>query len=551
MIGLFNDLCQVYEQNIGLDGAENLLIGHGIANIHLVVNLTSDGELVNISLGGKNQQELIPMTVKSIVGRSNGIVPHGLHENLQYVSAGQKGYDQYIEQLTCNAEGNEFFTAVLNYLKQRTLRQDLISHGFIDENETPKGGLENICIKDGNTPKSMNSMVSWTVDGLSYGKKERQHWCNLFLASEADGDIHPTAWGKAKLYSSPTDNNMLTTKGTIFGTNNATLEIETKVIHRAYTTLKWLISRQSSRYSGDTCIIAFKNNGDAVVDLMDDYGPSEVDVGQVESVAIGRRVFGSNTHIDPNETIKILVMKKSGDYRCSVIRYETMKGSNLINILDAYTNRCWDNKGNKRSTPGLKRLKTAVLGNRDSDGCIGHIANAQLNAVLKGANYPLYMERHAIKNSLNPNIRKLRENKKDAWRFWDTIMATKAIARHNHQEVLMNLEQDKNFVAGRALNILHSIEHSVLKDRGQTRETNAERNLSTAHTKPVTAVLNTHKKVTAYLNGQIPLWAKKELGKLLPVLGTTDFTVNAVFLIGYYHFAKTEDAIQEVETEEK
>lgn len=527
MIQLLSDLDKVFHANVGREGAETLLVGHKMTIVHLIFNITPAGDLISITLAAKNQKELIPITAASST-RTSGIVPHPLHDTIQYLIPGDR-YDAYIDQLSRLEENNKFFTAVTSYVSRGTVLQDIQSAGYIDTNMYPSNGLESILQKnkDGEFD-TLKTMVSWTVDGCGYGPSEQRYWVSHYLQNDdAGGDVHPAAWGLAKLYSEPSNNNMLTTRGTLFGNTNASMCIDGKLLQTAYPTLSWLMGRQGKTF-GDSIVIGFDTSGNPV-DIMDDFEPQSASAGQESSIALGRKVWGGvGSNIGD---IKILVLKKSCDRRCSIAHYDTYSSRQFENLLNKYAETCWDTIKGRRSAPGLKRIITGVLGTTSlNDGRIGALMDAHLNAVTKGRKYPYHIERLLIRNAINPLLARL-VGTKDSWKYNDTITSAKAIARHNYKETDMSV--DKNYAAGRALRILHNVEAKVLEDKNVKRQSNAERALPLAHTKPASAILQTHKKVVAYI-GSLPVWAMHELATLLPIVGEADFTVDLRFVLGYY-----------------
>lgn len=129
--------------NANITDIENLCpVGYSVQNAHVEVVIDKDGIFRRASLvDKKDSKTLIPVTEKSLTGRTSGIAPHPLCDSLQYCAGDYENYgdkksyfDSYLENLkawTKSSCSHEKVDAIFSYVSKRTLVKDLIDKGLL------------------------------------------------------------------------------------------------------------------------------------------------------------------------------------------------------------------------------------------------------------------------------------------------------------------------------------------------------------------------------------------------------------------------------------
>ena len=139
-------LYKTYEACAGNDNIPDIdelcPVGYSVQNSHIEVVIDQDGNFKRASLvDRKDTKTLIPVTEKSLTGRTSGIAPHPLCDSLQYCAGDYERYgdrkpyfDSYSKELkkwVKSSSCHEKVTAVYAYVFKKTLVADLISKGLL------------------------------------------------------------------------------------------------------------------------------------------------------------------------------------------------------------------------------------------------------------------------------------------------------------------------------------------------------------------------------------------------------------------------------------
>lgn len=124
--------------NEGIQDIDDLCpVGYSFQNAHIEVVLDKNGSFRRASLVHKNDSKtLIPVTEKSLTGRTSGIAPHPLCDSLQYCAGDYERYgdrqsyfEDYIEQVkswVSSKYSHEKVKAIYDYVSKKTLVRDLL-----------------------------------------------------------------------------------------------------------------------------------------------------------------------------------------------------------------------------------------------------------------------------------------------------------------------------------------------------------------------------------------------------------------------------------------
>ncbi|MBN1364454.1 MAG: type I-C CRISPR-associated protein Cas8c/Csd1 [Syntrophaceae bacterium] len=121
-------------------------VGYSVQNAHVEVVIDQNGNFIRAALVDKNNSKtLIPVTEKSLTGRTSGVAPHSLCDSLQYCAGDyvkygdrQSYFDDYLKQLEpwANSEiRHEKVKAIYNYVSKKTLVQDLLKLKLLFEKD--------------------------------------------------------------------------------------------------------------------------------------------------------------------------------------------------------------------------------------------------------------------------------------------------------------------------------------------------------------------------------------------------------------------------------
>lgn len=282
---------------------------HKKEQCHVEIVLDNEGKFIRaeslvkeVTYGNKKywkgEDTLIPITPKSLTGRTRGAAPYPLAEQIQYVAKDYQDFggvkESYFEEyfrLLNSWASSEFshfkINAVAKYVSEGTVISDLLNEGilfsFMDgdketliTNWSKQGPHEENSKKKKPKPPLLNAVnnneqgnvkIRWRIQ--SSGEANDLTWndpiliknwqkfqveqnkenglCQIlgkksFIASNHPKGIIPKA-NDAKLISIPTDESYLTFKGR-FTDAEQPCAVSFEVSQKAHNMLRWLISRQ-------------------------------------------------------------------------------------------------------------------------------------------------------------------------------------------------------------------------------------------------------------------------------------------------------------------
>lgn len=293
---------------------------HVVQQAHVEVILNAKGAFLDAKVVAK-EPTLIPATEKSATGRTSGIAPHALCDQVRYCATDLKemGVDNsaytsaFLGQLQawCDSPtGHPKAVAILSYLKRGTLARDLVNAGVLvpaanarlatekPTAGTPQGVMAYLLPKAESSKRSggidqPGALIRWRVETV--GEPQSATWTDQTLIDswvaystsqqKIDGvcmvtgqpaalaRLHPKvqrhARDNAKLISSD-DKDGFTYMGRFTAAEQA-CSIGVEVSLKAHSALQWLISaeRGQSFRNGDQVIVTWAVNGTIVPDPLD------------------------------------------------------------------------------------------------------------------------------------------------------------------------------------------------------------------------------------------------------------------------------------------
>jgi CRISPR-associated protein Csd1 len=166
------DACAGNDQIPDID--ELCPVGYSIQNAHVEVVIDQNGNFRRASLIEKNNAKtLIPVTEKSLTGRTSGIAPHPLCDSLQYCAGDYEKYgdrqsyfNDYINQLESwvkSESSHEKVKAVYDYISKKTLVQDLLKAKLLYEKDGKLAIIEKTDDKKRVKVTTINGNLSSTI----------------------------------------------------------------------------------------------------------------------------------------------------------------------------------------------------------------------------------------------------------------------------------------------------------------------------------------------------------------------------------------------------
>jgi CRISPR-associated protein Csd1 len=362
-----------------------LPVGYSTQQGHIRIVLNDQGKFLRANEFDEKTRLTIPVTEKSLTGRTSGPAPHPLMDKIQYCAKDYPQYGNsksyfglYEKQLAAwctSPNAHPKAKAVLAYVRQGRLVQDLLGAAVLHNAENgPVARLWKTDLKD--------IFICWTVE--TPGEPDSDTWTDLSLqnswiqfdaASREDSsydlcyvtgikqqlsDKHPSkirhpADG-AKIISS-NDSLGFTFRGKFTDKKGTqAVGVGYEVSQKAHSALRWLIARQGYR-NGSQVFVSWAVSGKPIPQPLDDSydwldEPAEIadespagareildnarDQGQSFALRLNNYMRGYWENIDPTEEIVILGMDSATPGRMSIIYNRELSGSEFLNRLE-----CW------------------------------------------------------------------------------------------------------------------------------------------------------------------------------------------------------------------
>lgn len=285
---------------------------HSREDCHIEITLDDNGcfksaqSLIAKQIYGKKpvytkSSTVIPITPKSLTGRTSGPAPYPLAEKIQYVAKDYRDYggtktsyfSNYIEELNKWAKDNQYshwkVKAVLKYVEKGTVTKDLVNAGILFsfkkkgrqllitkwKEQAGKGENKPPLIQSITGEEQGNAIIRWRVqkkgepndttwgDGdlinawqwYSSAVQEKNGFCQILGREAYITQTHPKAIYpqavNAKLISTPTDSCYLTYQGK-FTNDSQPVGISFEVSQKSHNALRWLIKRGQGKTIGES-----------------------------------------------------------------------------------------------------------------------------------------------------------------------------------------------------------------------------------------------------------------------------------------------------------
>ena len=536
-------LAETYDVHANLAGKEKnnqavlLPISHSTFNAQIEVTLDVNGNFQNARKleKGSDVITIIPVTEDS-AARSSGIAPHPLCDKLCYTAGDYSAYtdddkeayfDAYIEQLRGWAESDEshpMVRAVYQYLKRKTLIQDLVAGGTLELDENGRLTDQVKLQGQGQTGANVRFIITgcelpqevWKNPEL-YQKyiryyQERSKEKALCYASgkiEACSDKHPAkirnSGDKSKLISG-NDETGFTYRGRFVSKEQA-VSVGYDLSQKAHNALRWLIQKQGYTRDESAIVSWIVNRDMALPDVMKDSVNSysqiddfdfdfdaidaeeiiradRADTGKYFAEQFNRAVNGYAGKILADDRVAVIALEAATTGRLSIVYYDEMGGKQYIDAILHWQQHCkWrrtirvgrTEESKKRvtceCTPSPRDMALAAFGVQRSEWLEAEskLIRATIKRILpcitqKGVRIPADLIRAAARRASMP------QTMSDFVWYNDVLCVVCAMIRYNDYEeegtlmddFLNDNLNDRNVLFGRLLAVCDYMEQRAM-----------------------------------------------------------------------------------------
>lgn len=528
-MGLLQKLMETYECHKDLAGkyqeghAVLAPVGHIVTRSNLEITLDAEGNFCSATVVDKSEPKILIPATESSAGRSSGIAPHPLCDQLGYLSpCNQKKYEAYCAQLRdwqISEYSHPMLLSVLNYVKKGRILEDLEQCGLIKR-------------KDDGAPEDEKMLVRWRVLGVG---EENACWKNtkLFHAfihyyctaeTNKEQDIcmitgaysrmaeqHPKGViafnGNAKLISA-NDDSGFTYRGR-FCKEQQAVTVSYEASQKSHSALRWLVSEQGNQvvFGNRTFLCwnpegrkvctatgAFRNRG-TVVTKPTDF-----------SQELKETLSGWRSELPEQAGVVIAAFDAATSGRLSVTYYNELQGSDFLERLYNWDLHCsWPTRKFGIQSPSLFEIASCAFGTQQTVkgkphmACDDRVLRQQIQrlvscridcaqmpsdivkALLDKASVPLAYDKYVRESILVTACAVIRKYRFDKFKEeWD-----------------MTLDPDKKDISyqyGRLLAVLEKAERDTY-DGNTDREPNAIRQQSVFCQRPMYAAAGVQKQL--------------------------------------------------------
>lgn len=583
-------LHETYEQCAkapDITGAKLWPVSHIVKRTHVEVVLDSDGTFRRARrLERVEAPTLIPAT-ESSAGRTAGLAPHPLCEELGYCASDLPNRDaerhaKYVNQLEvwCTSSFAHAKTqAILNYVKAGTVWSDLNRAQFLpmtvddargnktkvlDDKVFVRWRVERIGEVSSGTWEDDSLIEAWIAFDRS--QNNAKGFCMVTGQIQRIGQSHPRfirgAGDGGKLISA-NDSDGYTFRGRFtdgkndYGKQVCTVGFE--VSQKAHSALRWLISKQGYR-NDDQVIVSWAVAGKPVPDPFAstfelfgvpsaavDTGPASGSTAEAFALRLNKAIAGYRAKLDPTDDVVVMGLDSATPGRMAITYYRELTGSEFLERIKAWHLACaWPQNFGKESkfvgAPAPRDIAEAAYGRRLDDKLRKTTVERLLPCIVDGLPLPRDLVESTTRRAAN-------RVGLDNWEWEKCLGIVCALFKRYHTErnYQMALELNRtsrDYLYGRLLALAEHIEGRALHIAGEKRDTTAARLMQRFADRPYSAWKTIELSLVPYktrLRNLRPgfLYAmEKQLDDVMTAFEGDSFTQDAAlsgeFLLSYH-----------------
>ncbi len=568
-MGLLQKAYETYEYHTAFEGEyasgekkfkEPLApVGHITTSANIEVTIDSKGKFISAALVDKKAAKIIIPVTEESSGRTSGVCPHPLCDNIGYISPQNvTKHDAYVNQLTTWAESeysHPMLVSILNYVRGQTILADLVEAGInspsekdivrwivigLDEDESPYCWTNKALFKAFSRYYQAGKAAADSVLCMMTGK----------ISARADQHIKGiiSINGNAKLISA-NDTTNFTYRGR-FTNDNQAVTVGYEASQKAHNALKWIAADQGVIIGGRT-FVCWNPKGKKIHHPTLPLRRSEMTVMKMTEYKndLVAALHSYKSQLAPNDDTVIVAFDAATTGRLAVTYYNEMKVGDFFDRLKSWDESCcWKNSKFGISAPALERIVNCAFGT-ERNGRLEtdeRVMKQQIQRLLccrmDGVAMPYDIVHALAKNTMHPQSY---EKQLEYLQFTACAVIRKYYLDRYKEEYDMALEKDKKDISyqyGRLLAVLEKAERDTYES-GEGRETNAIRMQSAFCAHPVQTAKTIVEQVKAgyymKLKPGSRVFYDRLIGEIFERISSFDESewnvpLKETYIIGYY-----------------
>lgn len=578
-----------------------LPVAHLLQNAQVQINLTSEGQFHNAKIV-ENERTIVPMSLNSANRAGKSIRPHYLHDKLFYVAGDYLDFggnekradyfEPYYEQMkdwASYAQAPLEVRAIYNYISQKTVVRDLVNEGILPVDDTGKVILKmsgkdrpeiykvvsgevldafvrfNVLTEE-NIPVWENRKLFDAFIDYYQTVNEKKADRGLCYVTGRKDDVLTTQHGSrirhagdmGKLISA-NDHVGFTYRGR-FAEPQEAVQVGYDVSQKSHQALRWLIQRQGT-YIDTRYFLAFGVEHkdipppfSGVLDILsEDLKEKSETKPLTESVVaeeINKAMQGYERTFTNQElkNIVIMALDAATSGRLSIVYYQELNPRIYLDNLTHWHQSCrwllssW-NKETKRyrrfvGSPSTYRIVEAVYGRKADARVKKDLYTRLLPCIVERKPIPKDVTRTIYYRVINPDsFRQANESWEDTLQVACALI-NKEYESEGYTVALQKDNDSRDYLFGRLLGIAEVMERGILKERNESRSTNATRYFNSFSQHPARTWQVIRKQLNPYfirLGSNATFYAKliQEIESRIRPEQMTNEPLGPVFLLGY------------------
>ena len=565
-MGLFQKAYETYEcfsHQAGIyDNHKEPLapVGHIITSAQIEIMLDRNGKFLRAIPVGKDEPKIIIPVTEESSGRTSGICPHPLCDQIGYISsANSKKHDAYVEQLTdwaLSEYSHPMLKPILSYVKGKTILSDLAHSGIENAAEKDTVRWTVIGIDDDSENCWKNKKLFESFIGYYTAKKAEDDQVLCMITGKTTAQAHQhlkgiiSLNGNAKLISA-NDTSNFTYRGR-FKTDDQAVTVGYEASQKAHNALKWLAADQGVIIGGRT-FLCWNPQGKKLPPRQSLRKiRTEKRVIETEDYRkdLAETLLSYKNNFKPTDDAVIAVFDAATTGRLAVTYYNEMPAHEFLDNLAKWDlSCCFRNNWDGVNAPSLERIINCAFGTERSgmieadEKVVRQHMQRLLVCRVENGKMP-YDIVHAIAcKTMRPMAYEAKS--RDYLQFTACAVIRKYYLDHKQEEYDMALEKDKNDISyqyGRLLAVLEKAERDTY-DNSESREPNAIRMQSAFCTRPAqtakTVIEQLKKSYLPRLTPKSRTYYDRLIGEIFEKISSHpesqwNSTLKETYILGYY-----------------
>ena len=597
-------LYNTYNKNINFVGREERRdnstfslspISHATKKADIEVLVTEEGEFHSARRLDKKEEIFVPGS-EGAIGRTSGINPLALHDEIAYVCGGLRIKDKndswkinekfiaYIDQLS-NWENSEYtnykIQAIYKYISKETVISDLLADNVFSNEECDLISLD----EESNLYFINNAILKMFIRFDVYSPKKiltpvwkdskvQQLYINYYQTLTDESNLCYVTGGKerittnhqreiiktsakAKLISSQ-NANKLPFAGRFSNGDEAVL-IGYESSQKAHNALKWLIKRQGRNYFGREFLIWSDNDDEIITPYEDTHNLFYENINNIEDQVIEtaqwvanevhKAIMGYKAKLDFKEEVNILVLDAATDGRLSIHYFNNMQKDLYLDRIEQWHTKCiWKHtykksKEDKRiifiGAPALMDIARAAYGkeiNKSNEWFYKDTIERVLPCIISNRKqFPIDIKRKLVQRASNPVSM-------EKWEWRKTLSIACAVINYEEESYSMAINEstkNRSYLFGRLLGLANTIEERAFYQKGikneDKRDTTADKYMAVFSNKPARTWNIIYKQIILYKN-KVSYKLFENINEIIDKFEFEDFNdtpLEPVYLLGY------------------